>query len=455
MQAKLAFLIAVCAASFFIGLGADGITRSQEGRVLETAREMRANGDYLIPRLIGQPRYEKPPLLYWITAAGYALTGRVDELAGRIPVALAGLACVLAVFALGRRQLGERAGFLAALALATGPLWVQHARLAETDVPQALFVTLALMAFLAGKPLLAWVLMGVGFLNKGPGVFVIPLLTLAAWRVGSCEPRAILRDCRWGFILAGVAIALSWHVAVLLAQQESLRIFTTELGYLAAKAEERHTEGFFYYFREIPNFAPWSLVALAGLPFAFRQLRREPAAAAGGLRFVVAWFLATFLVLMATQNKQRHYLIVLLPSCALLAGWTLDRLAAWRAWVTPVTVAVALALAGGNVWKNAVSDPRRSNDAVLRDFARRVAASLAAGEEYGFLESTCYQRNQIALCFYTQRVYAPLNPAALNERLAANKPVAVVTTAGSLPPPLMEVDRAQVGRLTWTFWKNR
>ncbi|MBI5397396.1 MAG: glycosyltransferase family 39 protein [Verrucomicrobia bacterium] len=455
MQAKLAFLLAVCAASFFIGLGADGITRSQEGRVLETAREMRDSGDYLLPRLIGQPRFEKPPLLYWITAAGYALTGRVNELAGRVPVAIFGIACVLALFALGRRHLGERAGFFAALALATGPLFVQHARLAETDVPQAFFVTLAVLAFLGERPLLAWLIMAVGFLNKGPGTLVIPLVTLAAWRVWSREPRVLLRDCHWWFVLVSLALALSWHFAVLWTQHESLGVFTTELGRLALKADERHDEGYLYYFREILNFAPWIIVAVAGIPFAFRQLRRPTGDGARGLRFALAWFLITFLILMATRNKQRHYLVVLLPSCALLAGWALDRLAAWRAWIAPAIVAAAIALAAGNIWKCAVRDPQRSEDVVMRDFVRRVAASLRPDDEFIFLDSTAYGRNRIALAFYTQRVFSTVTERALRERLAANTPLAVVTTAGPLPVPLKQLERAKVGRLTWTFWKNR
>ena len=91
----LAFLV-VSAAALFICLDADGIARSQEGRVLETAREMRERGDYLVPHLLGQPRYEKPPLLYWITAAGYAVTGSINELCGRVPGALFATACAVA-----------------------------------------------------------------------------------------------------------------------------------------------------------------------------------------------------------------------------------------------------------------------------------------------------------------------------------------------------------------------
>jgi len=483
MSGKLAGLLLLCAASFFIGLGGEAISRSQEGRVLETAREMRERGDYLVPYMLGQPRYEKPPLLYWFTAAGYALSGRVNELAGRVPVVLFGIGGVLLLYAMGCRQLGQRAGFFAGLALATGPLWVQFARLAETDVPQAFFVALALWAFLEQKPLLAWITIGVGCLNKGPAALVMPLVTLIVWRTWNGDGRVLLRDCRWWFVLVGLAIGLSWYLAVLWLRQESVNIFLVELGKLAVQAHERHRENLFYYFGEMLNFAPWSLVAFAAVPLAFWFQRRKPKAAqannqsslgfspspitdartkvqttlpqsATGLRFALTWFLATFIILLLTQNKQRHYMVVLLPPCALMAGWALDRFANWRTWIAPAVVAVCVLLAAGNVFKCAVIDPRRSEDVVLRDFIKTTMSQLQPGEEVVFLQSPAFGRNMIALAFYSGRIPETVIPAGLDQRLARDGPLAVITTAGPLPPPLRETLRAQVGSMTWTLWRR-
>ena len=46
------------------------MSRTQEARVLATGREMiEADwGGWLIPHLNGQPRLEKPPLAYWLSA---------------------------------------------------------------------------------------------------------------------------------------------------------------------------------------------------------------------------------------------------------------------------------------------------------------------------------------------------------------------------------------------------
>src|SRR5436190_11120232 len=52
------------------GLGSAPVRRTQEARVLETAREMVGEDfrRWLIPHLNGRVRLEKPPLAYWLVA---------------------------------------------------------------------------------------------------------------------------------------------------------------------------------------------------------------------------------------------------------------------------------------------------------------------------------------------------------------------------------------------------
>src|SRR5206468_6249904 len=72
-------------------LSAAPVRRTQEARVLETAREMIGGGAraWLVPHLNGHVRLEKPPLAYWLAAASFKILGAGD-FAGRLPNALAG-----------------------------------------------------------------------------------------------------------------------------------------------------------------------------------------------------------------------------------------------------------------------------------------------------------------------------------------------------------------------------
>src|SRR3954463_10669978 len=58
-------------------LGVASVSRTQEARVLEVAREMLGSEthNWLIPRVNGHIRLQKPPLAYWLTAVTYKALG--------------------------------------------------------------------------------------------------------------------------------------------------------------------------------------------------------------------------------------------------------------------------------------------------------------------------------------------------------------------------------------------
>src|SRR5258706_16242949 len=59
-----------------------------ETRSAEIASEMLASHDWLIPHLNGIPHFHKPPVPYWLSAAGMAIFG-VNEWGARLAAALA------------------------------------------------------------------------------------------------------------------------------------------------------------------------------------------------------------------------------------------------------------------------------------------------------------------------------------------------------------------------------
>src|ERR1035437_10037575 len=72
---------------YFYHLGATGLLGPDEPRYASIAREMARSGDWITPRLWGQPWFEKPALLYWMTGAAFRL-GIGPDLAPRLPAAL-------------------------------------------------------------------------------------------------------------------------------------------------------------------------------------------------------------------------------------------------------------------------------------------------------------------------------------------------------------------------------
>jgi 4-amino-4-deoxy-L-arabinose transferase-like glycosyltransferase len=72
---------------FLFNLTGVGLLGPDEPRYAAIGREMARSGDWITPRLWGEPWFEKPALLYWMTAAAFR-AGLGDDLAPRLPVAL-------------------------------------------------------------------------------------------------------------------------------------------------------------------------------------------------------------------------------------------------------------------------------------------------------------------------------------------------------------------------------
>src|SRR5262245_36175551 len=81
-------LLAIALPLLLFRLGAKDVWEASEGRPLESAREMRAQGDWLVQYTNGEKDLTKPPLYAWLVGAAFAAAGE-SEFAGRVPSVLA------------------------------------------------------------------------------------------------------------------------------------------------------------------------------------------------------------------------------------------------------------------------------------------------------------------------------------------------------------------------------
>ena len=78
-------------------LGSTGVVDETPPLFAAAGRAMTETGDWLTPRVNGLPRFDKPPLVYWLMALGYSLPGQMvwDPLgswSARLPSALSSVA---------------------------------------------------------------------------------------------------------------------------------------------------------------------------------------------------------------------------------------------------------------------------------------------------------------------------------------------------------------------------
>ena len=184
--------------------------RGTEAHRVEIAREMHESGDWMVPTFGNQPTFAKPPLYYWLAAAGgWLSSGRVTEALARLPSALAGVSVVLVCVPFGRALFGTVApGHWAGAGLLSTWFFAHLARRAQLDVVLTLFETLALLAFWRmdsgatrrgpGTIALLHAAMGLAALTKGP-VGWIPLLIIGAYlgwerRLTDLDQSDVFRD---------------------------------------------------------------------------------------------------------------------------------------------------------------------------------------------------------------------------------------------------------------------
>src|SRR5881397_3538400 len=75
LRSRLWPFLGSCALLLLLGVSPWGLWERDEGRYADVAREMLARRDFITPRIDGAVFLDKPPLVYWITAASLAVLG--------------------------------------------------------------------------------------------------------------------------------------------------------------------------------------------------------------------------------------------------------------------------------------------------------------------------------------------------------------------------------------------
>ena len=379
-------LAAALALAFFWQLGAVPLYDLDEGAFTEATREMIASGNYITPHKDGEPRYDKPVLIYWLQALSAQLFG-FNELALRLPSALAATQWVLVLWIFVRERLDAPTATVAGLVMA---LSLQVSLIAKAAVADALLnLFMALTFFEIYRYYLAaggaggvtrdqgrrfvlrvYLWMGLGFLTKGPVAVFFPLVVslLFFWSQAAIKHwgRAVLAPLGW---LIFVLVAGPWYLAIYLDNGPGFfqSFFLKHNAGRFGEAMHGHSGFFGYYVVLLP-------VIL--LPFSGWLLRLLPAVKAAWAdsldRFLWIWFAVVFLFFSFSGTKLPHYLLYgATPLFILMArhrGLLRSRLLAW----TPPIVFFGFLVALPWVVDLALSQSHKTHEVAMLQEARTV-----------------------------------------------------------------------------------
>ncbi|MBN1459609.1 MAG: phosphatase PAP2 family protein [Armatimonadetes bacterium] len=315
---------------FFAGLGTLPLFGRDEAFYAEAAREMLHSGDWITPRVNGVEFFEKPPLYYWLAAAGYRVVG-VSPLGARLPAALLGAVTLAVVVALVARLWGRRASLLAGIAFAGSLQIAMIGRMGIMDVPLTCLTTLALLAYAYWRrrggiwaPTAFGLVVGLAVLLKGLAGGLAPAIAV----VHSITYRGRSRQVSVGAVVVSLVgfmlVAAPWYVAM--GQQHgdeyTSKLFLRE--HLTRMVQPMQGHGgpvAYYVILLLISFFPW----VAFLPAALLRRERGDDAVMFWRSLLIVWFLVVLIPFSLIRTKLPGYVTPLFPAIAILVGVELDR----------------------------------------------------------------------------------------------------------------------------------
>ena len=314
-----------------------------EARFAQATKQMLETREFVDIRFQNEVRYKKPVGIYWLQAAavtaGEALgvpQARTTIWLYRIPSLAGAILAVLLTYWAALAFVARRPALVAALMMASSVLLGVEARLAKTDAV-LLFTSVAAMGAMARiylacqrspdaevgwtQQAILWTALAGGVLVKGPLILMFIALTAVTLSIAD-------RSARWlralrpfaGFIWL-IVLVLPWFVAIVVKSGDSF--FVEALGHdmLDKVASGQETHGAppgFYFVLFWVTFWPGSVLAGLAAPMVWKS-RREP-----GARFLLAWFIPSWVVFEVVMTKLPHYVLPLYPAIGILIAGILE-----------------------------------------------------------------------------------------------------------------------------------
>ena len=413
----LLLLLALGLVICFWQLGGNGLVDETPPLFAAAGRAMARTGDWLTPRVNGLPRYDKPPLVYWVMGLGYALPGQpqwdgLGTWAGRLPSALGALATLLMLGDTMLRfpQPGDssprRTAMAAALAFALSPLVLLWSRTAVSDGLLTGTLALSLLcqwrcqASGGRRWWLAWVLLGLAVLTKGPVAVVLSGITLLLFGLARRDLVGLWRVLR---PLPGLAItasiSLPWYALELLVEGQPF--WDSFFGYhnfqRFTSVVNSHLQPWWFFGPVLVVAAlPFSPLLLLGLTQVVHALRRRSSQAPEqSLQiFAAAWLVAVLALFTSAATKLPSYWLPATPAAGLLIALSLlpsvgrSRRAQSACWLVSVLLAAVLAAGfwAAGLWVPLINDPEMPtlpSELLVSGFVWRAAVCVSVSVVLG------------------------------------------------------------------------
>ncbi len=328
---RILFFVVVIAifGSYLAGLNID-VTRDA-GKYATVSKEIFQNGNYINITVNGEAYDQKPPLLFWLGAAGFTIGG-VSNFWFKFPILILIFFGFYWGFKLGESLYNKRVGYLTAIMLAFSFIYFMYSSDIHTDTPLQAFVTLALwqLAEFVQKRktknmIFGFVGIGLAMLSKGPIGAAIPAFAVVGHILLKRDFK-FLFDYRW-FLGIIIAFVVASPAMIGLMNQFGWRgiwffFWENNVGRITGTYVHSINDPVYYFHNLLYLFIPWSLLFFTATFFEFKTLIKNRLRTNEYFTFTGIWIF--FIILNSANFQMPNYIFSIIPLIAVLSAKWVD-----------------------------------------------------------------------------------------------------------------------------------
>tara|TARA_Y100001968_G_scaffold330269_1_gene381646 strand:- start:705 stop:2537 length:1833 start_codon:yes stop_codon:yes gene_type:complete len=378
---------------FIWQLGATGLVDETPPLFAAASRAMAETGDWLTPQVNGLPRFDKPPLVYWLMGIGFSMPGNdfwdpLGTWAARLPSALS---TVLLMLLLGDTMMkypqednyfNRRTAIVAVLSFAISPLVIIWGRIAVSDA--LLCSNLGISLLLKWRRFAnpngefwwpSWVFLSLAVLTKGPVSIVLSGLTIFLFGLFQNDFPRIIKTFKFIKGLGIVfLISFPWYLIELLI--EGKPFFESFFGYhnfqRFTSVVNSHSEPWWFFLVVLSiSSLPFTAFLIISIWDNFNNIfklsgRLIKSPNKSLYEFSFFWLISVFIFFTISATKLPSYWLPATPAAAILISLKTNSKNDFLkslAWNTTVLLAILFSIIflSSGLWIGVLSDPEMPN----------------------------------------------------------------------------------------------
>ena len=395
---KKRFFILLCVLivgilTFLLGIGSTGLVDETPPLFASAGRLMSESGDWLIPKVNGILRFDKPPLFYWLMGIIYSLPGNsnwdnLGSLSARLPSALSSLFLMLMIadtlYCWPQNSSNKSiSALIGAFSFSLSPLVIIWSRAAVSDSLLCATVGISLLSFWRtfasdknSVCTIPWILLGLAILTKGPVALVIIFLTLASFLGTQKNWKNLIKKINpiRGIFITSL-LSIPWYVIAL--YREGSAFWNSFFGYhnlqRYTSVVNNHAEPWWFFLNVmILGSLPFSVFLFSGIFESGKELinnfKKEYDIKDSLSIFAFCWLISIFLFFSISATKLPSYWLPAIPAASILISKSANTLSrTYKQLSLPLLITFLIFLGFSiasflsNKWLGLINDPEMPN----------------------------------------------------------------------------------------------